>query len=56
MQNNSLHRLKKARRGDNMILKKITELAEEHNWTQQTCGMTGISGTIGTNFSKMEKF
>ena len=35
-----------------MILKKIIELAEEHSWIQQTCGMTGISGSIGTNFYK----
>ena len=35
-----------------MLFNKIVELVEEHGWKQQNCGMTGISGSIGTNFFK----
>lgn len=38
--------------GEKMLFKKIVELVEEHGWKQQNCGMTGISGSIGTNFYK----
>jgi hypothetical protein len=35
-----------------MLFNKIVELLEKHGWKQQSCGMTGISGSIGTNFFK----
>jgi hypothetical protein len=35
-----------------MLFNKIVELAKAHGWKQQTCGMIGISGSIGTNFYK----
>lgn len=38
--------------GDKMLFNKIVELAKEHGWKQQTCGMIGFSGSIGTNFYK----
>ena len=38
--------------GDKMLFNKIVELAKEHGWKQQNCGMIGISGSIGTNFYK----
>ena len=38
--------------GDKMLFNKIVELAKEHGWKEQKCGMIGISGSIGTNFYK----
>jgi len=38
--------------GDKMLFNNIVELAKEHGWKQQNCGMIGISGSIGTNFYK----
>ena len=31
---------------------KITRLVKERGWKEQSCGITGISGTAGTNFYK----
>ena len=35
-----------------MLFDKIIKLAKEHGWKQQNCGITGISGSPGTNFYK----
>jgi len=35
-----------------MFLEKIINLAKEHGWKKQICGVTGISGSCGTNFYK----
>jgi hypothetical protein len=38
--------------GEKMFFDKIIKLAKEHGWKQQDCGITGISGSSGTNFYK----
>ena len=38
-----------------MLFDKIILLAKHHGWKQQICGITGISGSIGTNFFKNGK-
>ena len=38
--------------GINMFLKKIIKIVKKHGWKQQTCGVTGFNGSIGTNFFK----
>ena len=35
-----------------MFLTKICDYAKKHGWKEQTCGVTGISGSTGTNFYK----
>ena len=35
-----------------MFFEKIIQLAKEHGWKEQTCGITGFSGSFGTNFFK----
>ena len=35
-----------------IFLEKIINLVKEHGWKQQICGVTGISGSCGTNFYK----
>jgi len=35
-----------------MLFEKIIQLAKEHGWREQNCGITGISGSVGTNFYK----
>ena len=30
----------------------MIELAKKHGWKEQTCGITGFSVSIGTNFYK----
>ena len=35
-----------------MFLEKIIKIAKEHDWKQQDCGITGFSGSFGTNFYK----
>ena len=35
-----------------MLFDEIVQLANEHGWKQQACGITGISGCVGTNFYK----
>ena len=34
------------------MLKEIIEFAKKHGWKEQICGITGISGSFGTNFYK----
>ena len=34
------------------MLKKMIKHAKKYGWKQQTCGLTGISGSLGTNFYK----
>jgi hypothetical protein len=34
------------------MLKEIIEVAKNRGWKQQTCGITGICGSFGTNFYK----
>ena len=35
-----------------MLFYEIIHLAKEQGWKQQGCAITGISGSIGTNFYK----
>ena len=37
------------------MFKKITNLVKKHGWKQQTCGITGFSDSLGTNFYKNGK-
>ena len=39
-----------------MFLEKIIQFAKEHGWKQQTCEITGFSGSYGTNFYKNGQF
>ena len=34
------------------MLKEIIEIAKKHGWKEQTRGLTGFSGSSGTNFYK----
>ena len=34
------------------MFKKIIGLARKRGWKQQACGLTGLSGSLGTNFYK----
>ena len=33
-----------------MLFEKIIKLIKEHGWTEQKCGTTGMSGSLGINF------
>jgi len=35
-----------------MMFEKIVQLAKKHGWKEQGCGVTGICGSLGTNFYK----
>ena len=35
-----------------MLFEKIIQLAKEHGWKEQVCGVAGIFGSIGTNLYK----
>ena len=35
-----------------MLFEKTIELAKKQGWIQQSCGICGISGSVGTNFYK----
>ena len=35
-----------------MMFEKIIQLSKKHGWKEQVCGVTGICGSLGTNFYK----
>ena len=35
-----------------MFFKKLIQFAKDYGWKEQTCGITGFSGSFGTNFYK----
>ena len=35
-----------------MMFEKIIQLAKKHGWKEQVSGVTGICGSLGTNFYK----
>jgi len=35
-----------------MLFEKVIQLAKKHGWKEQVYGVTGICGSLGTNFYK----